>query len=46
MKLGAALAIIFYNDGFSGVKIVLAMLGVSVGEHMSQNLFSLILDGF
>ena len=35
MRLGAALAVIRYNDGFSGVKRVLEMLGVSVGVHMS-----------
>ena len=34
MKLGAALAVIRYNDGFAGVKKVFETLGVNVGVHM------------
>ena len=34
MKLGAALTVIRYNDGFSRVERVLEMLGVNVGVHM------------
>ena len=41
MRLGAALAVIRYNDGFSGVKRVLEMLGVSVGVHMSERFVQL-----
>ena len=41
MKLRAALAVIRYNDGFSGVKRVLEMLGVSVGVHMSERFVQL-----
>ena len=36
MKLEVALAVIRYNDGFTGVKRVFEMLGVSVGVHMSE----------
>ena len=36
MKLGAALAVIRYNDGFAGVKRVFEMLGVSVGVNMAE----------
>ena len=41
MMLRAALAVIRYNDGFSGVKRVLEMLGVSVGVHMSERFVQL-----
>ena len=34
MKLGAALTVIRYNDGFSRVERVLEMLGVNVGVHI------------
>ena len=41
MKLGAALAVIRYNDGFAGVKNVFEMLGVNVGVHMSARFVQL-----
>ena len=41
MKLGAALAVIRYNDVFSDVKRVLKMLGISFGVHMSERFVQL-----
>ena len=36
MRSGAALTVIRYNDGFAGVKGVFEILGVNVGQHLSE----------
>ena len=41
MRIGAALAVIRYIDGFAGVKRVFEMLGVNVGIHMSARFVQL-----
>ena len=46
MKLGVALAVIRYNDGFAGVKRAFEMLGVSVGYISLKNSFSWIIEEF
>ena len=46
MKLGVALAVIRYNDGFAGVKRVFEMLGVSVGYISLKDSFSWIIEEF
>ena len=46
IELGAALAVIRYNDGFAGLKNVFEMLGVNVGYICLQDWFSWIISEF